>query len=190
MSDQPPVEQVLADLYPFVAGYVGKRVRPDMVDDTVQDVMVSLFRSWPRLQYDPVRLRGLVATVAGRRVADAWRAWARQVPPATTLDEDELVDVEVADPAPGPEQLALDAVAVAELLAGLPDRDRRVLALRVLLDWPADAVGEELGMTAAAVRVVQTRALDRAAAQVASDRNRRSRFRPGGRGQDVAPPPP
>jgi RNA polymerase sigma factor (sigma-70 family) len=49
------------------------------------------------------------------------------------------------------------------VLAALPEREREVLRLRVLKGYSAAEVGQALGLTAGNVRVIQLRALQRAA---------------------------
>ena len=52
-----------------------------------------------------------------------------------------------------------DAVAVRQALAGLPDRQRRVVVMRYYLDLSADQVAEVMGIRAGAVRMLSHRAL-------------------------------
>ena len=68
------------------------------------------------------------------------------------------------DDRPGPEEAAvacLEAERVRGLLARLPVQQRELLQLRVLAGLTAQETGNELGMTAGAVRVAQHRALIR-----------------------------
>lgn len=52
-----------------------------------------------------------------------------------------------------------DTVAVRAALAGLPDRQRRVVVMRYYLDQSAEQVGTVMGVSAAAVRMLSHRAL-------------------------------
>jgi RNA polymerase sigma-70 factor (ECF subfamily) len=66
------------------------------------------------------------------------------------------------DAAPGPEQRAVStdlARRLSGLLARLPDVHREIVLLRVAVGLSADEVGAVVGMSAAAVRVTQSRAL-------------------------------
>ena len=68
----------------------------------------------------------------------------------------------LADQTLRPSQLALKretAVAVANVLAKLPDDYRTVLMLRILEGASAEEVAERMGRTAGAVRMLQLRAL-------------------------------
>ena len=71
---------------------------------------------------------------------------------------------ERADARPGPEQLALAADLSRRLsyfLGELPETQREIIVLRVAVGLSAEEVGKVLGMSAAAVRVAQSRALHR-----------------------------
>jgi RNA polymerase sigma-70 factor (ECF subfamily) len=68
------------------------------------------------------------------------------------------------DDGPGPEETAvacLEAERVRALLRRLPDQQRELLVLRILAGLTAQETGDELGMSAGAVRVAQHRALAR-----------------------------
>src|SRR5699024_11283313 len=65
---------------------------------------------------------------------------------------------------PVPEESAVrksEAQRARELLDELPDRQRKLLVMRVLVGLTADETGHVLGMSAGAVRVAQHRAIAR-----------------------------
>jgi RNA polymerase sigma-70 factor (ECF subfamily) len=69
----------------------------------------------------------------------------------------------------GPEQTALDtesSARMAKLLAVLPEKQREILILRVVVGMSAEETGEAVGSTAGAVRVAQHRALARLKAEI------------------------
>jgi RNA polymerase sigma-70 factor (ECF subfamily) len=69
----------------------------------------------------------------------------------------------------GPEQMALDADSSARmnrLLAVLPEKQREILILRVVVGMSAEETAEAVGSTAGAVRVAQHRALARLKAEI------------------------
>jgi RNA polymerase sigma-70 factor (ECF subfamily) len=93
--------------------------------------------------------------IARNKVADARRAVARN-------REDAVETVPDGPSAPGPEVTVLAddlGSRVSELLAGLPDRQREILVLRVVVGLSAEATAQATGSTAGAVRVAQHRAL-------------------------------
>ena len=101
--------------------------------------------------------------IAAHKVADAHRAAARnRAEPTDVLPERFSSEA-------GPEQLALDAEAsarMAKLLSVLPEKQREILILRVVVGMSAEETAEAVGSTAGAVRVAQHRALTRLKAEV------------------------
>jgi RNA polymerase sigma-70 factor (ECF subfamily) len=126
-------------------------------DDVSQEVCVALLRALPRYRHQGVPFSAFVYSIAARKVTDAQRAALRHAPPvAERFDQ--------PDHEPGPEQRALDAEQVRQLshlLNQLPDTQREIILLRVAVGLSADEVGVVMGMSAAAVRVAQSRGLAR-----------------------------
>jgi RNA polymerase sigma-70 factor (ECF subfamily) len=106
--------------------------------------------------------------IAAHKVADAFRAMGRNQSDATdTLPER-------ASRGPGPEQLALDSEAAARmdrLLATLPEKQREIVLLRVVVGLSAEETAEAVGSTPGAVRVAQHRALTKLKAELAGRRD-------------------
>ena len=96
--------------------------------------------------------------IAAHKVADAHRAAGRDLSyPADSVPE--LRSLEA-----GPEQLAVEADSVArmnELLEVLPDKQREILILRVVVGLSAEETATAVSTTPGAVRVAQHRALAR-----------------------------
>lgn len=96
--------------------------------------------------------------IAAHKVADAYRAASRDPSyPTETIPERRSAE-------PDPEQAAIDADSVArmsDLLDVLPDKQREILILRVVVGLSAEETAEAVGSTAGAVRVAQHRALSR-----------------------------
>jgi RNA polymerase sigma-70 factor (ECF subfamily) len=69
----------------------------------------------------------------------------------------------------GPEQLAIDSEQSArmkELLQILPEKQREILVLRVVVGMSAEETADAVGSTAGAVRVAQHRALARLKSEI------------------------
>lgn len=96
--------------------------------------------------------------IAAHKVADAHRAQGRNKADATdTLPDRPSLEA-------GPEQMAMDSDAAERmnrLLATLPEKQREILVLRVVVGMSAEETAEAVGSTAGAVRVAQHRALAR-----------------------------
>ena len=101
--------------------------------------------------------------IAAHKVADAHRAAARnKSEPTDVVPERFSLDA-------GPEQMALDSESSArmnKLLAVLPEKQREILILRVVVGMSAEETAEAVGSTAGAVRVAQHRALARLKAEI------------------------
>ena len=96
--------------------------------------------------------------IAAHKVADAHRSAGRNraEPVAEIPDEPE--------PSAGPEQWALRRELngqLNELLSVLPDKQREIVVLRVVVGLSAEETAEAVGSTPGAVRVAQHRALSR-----------------------------
>ncbi len=96
--------------------------------------------------------------IAAHKVADAHRAAGRnRAEPMEVVPERFSVEA-------GPEQLAIDSEQSARmnvLLQILPEKQREILILRVVVGMSAEETAEAVGSTAGAVRVAQHRALAR-----------------------------
>ena len=94
--------------------------------------------------------------IASHKVADAMRSAARvKADPTDVLPES-------VDFSTGPEQVALDNDAsrrMAALLQVLPEKQREILVLRLVVGMSAEETAETIGSSPGAVRVAQHRAL-------------------------------
>ena len=101
--------------------------------------------------------------IAAHKVADAHRAAGRnKADPTEVIPERFSLDA-------GPEQMALDSESSArmnKLLAVLPEKQREILILRVVVGMSAEETAEAVGSTPGAVRVAQHRALGRLKAEI------------------------
>jgi RNA polymerase sigma-70 factor (ECF subfamily) len=130
-----------------------------MADDVAQEVCLAVLKALPRYRDQGRPFSAFVFGIASHKVADAQRAAVRG---RVVTPVDDLPDR--ADPAPGPEQVALStdlARRLSRLLDRLSASQRELVVLRVAVGLTAEEVGDVLGMSAAAVRVAQSRALQR-----------------------------
>ncbi len=138
------------DSMPFQSFYVAHRaavlrlltgmVGPDDAQDCFQDTWLKVLRAWPPRDPDG-RLDSWVLTIAHRTALDALRRRAGAAPAAevpAVADEMELVTL-------GPSDLHAAVMA-------LPERQRAVVLLRVVLDKSHAQIGETLGCSTDAAR--------------------------------------
>jgi len=130
-----------------------------MADDVAQEVCLAVLKALPRFRDQGRPFSAFVFGIASHKVADAQRAAVRGRVVTPVEDQPRR-----AAPAPGPEQVALStdlARRLSRLLDRLSASQRELVVLRVAVGLTAEEVGDVLGMSAAAVRVAQSRALQR-----------------------------
>ncbi|BBZ05760.1 hypothetical protein MCHIJ_51970 [Mycolicibacterium chitae] len=110
----------------------------------------------PRYQDQGRPFLAFVYGIAAHKVADAHRAAGRnRAEPTESVPERYAPDM-------GPEQQAINADSAArmeELLKVLPEKQREILIMRVVVGMSAEETAAAVGSTAGAVRVAQHRAL-------------------------------
>lgn len=156
------IESLLRQIRPMVLRYCRARLgrisgHYQAADDVAQEVCIALLSALPRYRDMGRPFASFVFGIASHKVADAVRSAASLAIPTEDLPDE-------ADDRPGPEETAvayLEAERVRALLGRLPVQQRELLVLRVLAGLSAQETGNELGMSAGAVRVAQHRALNR-----------------------------
>lgn len=162
----------------------------DLAADIVEATFVELIHTAPRLEGGEAGLRRWMFTAARHNLLDEQRKQRRRGDVALTEEpgadggdpaaggrtpdgEDVRGQPGHADPAPTPEDHAAAADRDAEVrraLATLPDDQREVLELRFAGELSAGEIGEVMGRSPGAVRVLQHRAL-KALSQALGDRH-------------------
>ena len=127
-------------------------------DDVAQEVCLAVLKALPDYQDRGGSFLYLVHAIAANKVADAYRAVARdRSDPVSELPERPWTG-------PEPEAHALHAdlgARLGRLLATLPKVQQEILTLRIALGLSASEIAEVLGTTPGHVRVTQHRALAR-----------------------------
>jgi RNA polymerase sigma-70 factor (ECF subfamily) len=156
------IESLLLQIRPMVLRYCRARLgrfsgQYQSADDVAQEVCIALVSALPRYRDMGRPFVSFVFGIASHKVADAMRSAANLAIPTEDLPDE-------PDDRPGPEETAvayLEAERVRALLGRLPAQQRELLVRRVLAGMSAQETGDELGMSAGAVRVAQHRALAR-----------------------------
>lgn len=164
VADEPRArDTLLAELLPVVQRYcrarLGHRETPlGSADDIAQDVCLSVVRALPRYRARGVPFHAFVYRIAAHRVADAYRAAARN-------RADPVPDPpDAASTGSGPETHLLQVEASQHLdglLHLLAPHQREVLVLRVAGGLSSEETAAATGSTPVTVRVTQHRALAR-----------------------------
>ena len=162
-GDRPAVGRVLAIIRPLVVRYCRARLgRMDRsavsADDVAQEVCVAVLTALPGYRIQGRPFLAFVYGIASHKVIDAHRSATRnRADPVSEVPD----TIEGSD---GPEQRALRVELTGEmarLLDRLPDKQREILVLRVVVGLSAEETAEAVGSTPGAVRVAQHRALSR-----------------------------
>jgi RNA polymerase sigma-70 factor, ECF subfamily len=170
VGDRDALRTVLETVRPIVLRYCRARVGATersgySADDVAQEVCLAVITALPRYKDQGRPFLAFVYGIAAHKVADAHRAAGRNRADATDL----LPDRPSSDA--GPEQLAIDADSMARmnrLLAVLPDKQREIVILRVVVGMSAEETAEAVGSTPGAVRVAQHRALAKLKSELAA----------------------
>ena len=162
-GDRDALREVLETIRPIVVRYcrarVGTTERSGLsAEDVAQEVCLAAVMALPRYRDRGRPFLAFVYGIAAHKVADAYRAAGLDLAyPTDSIPEH-------GSDEPDPEQAALEGDSVtrmSELLEILPDKQREILILRVVVGLSAEETAEAVGSTPGAVRVAQHRALAR-----------------------------
>ena len=161
-GDRSAVDGVLRWIRPLVLRYCRARVGSQektfaSADDVAQEVCLAVFAALPSYRDQGRPFLAFVYGIAAHKVADAHRSSARnRAEPVPEVPESPERDDT------GPEQQAMQgelAGRMDRLLDLLPDKQREILVLRVVVGLSAEETAEAVGSTPGAVRVAQHRAV-------------------------------
>lgn len=162
-GDPRAVERLLAEIRPLVVRYcrarVGRQERSfASADDVAQEVCLAVLTALPSYRDQGRPFLAFVYGIAQHKVADAHRAAGRnRADPVADVPDDVEDNV-------GPEKRALQGELnerMSQLLRVLPDKQREIVVLRVVVGLSAEETADAVGSTPGAVRVAQHRALSR-----------------------------
>jgi RNA polymerase sigma-70 factor (ECF subfamily) len=170
-GDRDALREVLETIRPLVVRYcrarVGTAERSGLsADDVAQEVCLAAITALPRYKDQGRPFLAFVYGIAAHKVADAHRAAGRN-----KSDPMDVVPERLSGEA-GPEQMAIDsesAARMATLLQVLPEKQREILILRVVVGMSAEETADAVGSTAGAVRVAQHRALTKLKAEMTAN---------------------
>ena len=171
-GNRDALREVLEIIRPIVVRYCRARVGTSersglSADDVAQEVCLAAITALPRYKDQGRPFLAFVYGIAAHKVADAHRAAARnRADPTDVVPERYSLEA-------GPEQMALDSESSARmnrLLSVLPEKQREILILRVVVGMSAEETAEAVSSTAGAVRVAQHRALARLKSEIGTTR--------------------
>ncbi len=162
-GERNAIEGVLRWIRPLVVRYCRSRLGVQdksfvSADDVAQEVCLAVLTALPSYRDRGRPFLAFVYGIAAHKVADARRSAARnRVEPVPEVPEDSGF-------ADSPEAQVIQgesAERMARLLDTLPDKQRDILVLRVVVGLSAEKTAATVGSTPGAVRVAQHRALNR-----------------------------
>jgi RNA polymerase sigma-70 factor (ECF subfamily) len=162
-GDRAAVARLLELIRPLVARYCRGKLGPVdrsflSADDVAQEVCLAVLGALPNYRVQGRPFLAFVYGIAAHKVIDAHRA-------VTRGRSDPVADVpDVVAGDAGPEQQAMRGELSAQLRAlldELPEKQREILVLRIVVGLSAEETAEIVGASAGAVRVAQHRALTR-----------------------------
>jgi RNA polymerase sigma factor (sigma-70 family) len=152
-----------ADLQRFISNKVGD---PTVAEDLTSTVFLKALR-WLREDQSADSARGWLYATARTTIVDYWQAQSLYEIRSLSGLEEQLL--QSSDTAFAKEQVE---TRVQRLLSLLPERDRTILTLRYLQGYSAAEIAAALGTSAGHIRVLQLRALRRAAQVETMERSR------------------
>ena len=176
-GDRTAAERVLELVQPGVVRYCRSRVggseRANLsADDVAQEVLIAVLSALPGYRDQGRPFMAFVYGIASHKVADAHRGAARN-----KSDPVEYLPEVLSDDT-GPEDHLLDGEvsrAVNQLLQTLPEKQREIVRLRVVVGLSAEETAEIVDSMAGAVRVAQHRAMKQLRARIEKDGEERWR---------------
>ncbi|GHH51580.1 sigma-70 family RNA polymerase sigma factor [Lentzea cavernae] len=165
-GERRATDQLLRYLRPLVVKYCRARVgrSATTADDVAQEVCLAVLTALPNYREQGRPFLAFVYGIAAHKVADAHRALARNRAEPVAEVPDQAVR------AGGPEEFVLQDElngTLGQLLHVLPDKQREILVLRVVVGLSAEETADAVGSTPGAVRVAQHRALGRLRKEIA-----------------------
>ena len=160
-TDTPRLQQLyeenLTAIYRFVYSKVGNR---EEAEDLTSQVFIKAVRTLDQAR-GAQSIQSWLFQVARTTVADHWRKFYR----LRVNSLDDLLEAGWEGPAAEPSAASSHTpeVRAQGLLAHLPDRYREVLTYRFLLNYSIRETAEKMGLSEANVKVLQFRALKKAA---------------------------
>jgi RNA polymerase sigma factor (sigma-70 family) len=151
------MEEILRRHHEMLVGIARKLVRPNDVDDVVQEAYLNVFRNLDRYDAEVGSLTAWSATILRRRAVDHHRR--RETRLRVVRDGSSITDeVDVPDEDPGPNRVDAE-MTVSGLLPNLRPREREALELRYLEDLSYREIAERMDVTVGTVKTNLNRAL-------------------------------
>lgn len=158
-GEREALNELVTTYWPFIYRLaLGKTGNPDDAQEIAQDTFLRALAALPRYQETNATFKTYLARIALNLITDYYRKRGRtpQVFDITQYHEP------IIDTGTRPEEAAINSEQrqeVAKMLTLLPEEQRRVIELRIIQGIPVADVAKIMGKSAAAVKMLQQRAL-------------------------------
>jgi RNA polymerase sigma factor (sigma-70 family) len=142
-------------IYRFIYSKLGNE---DDARELTQDTFMKAFRSLPRYKVMDVPFKGYLGKIAINLVTDFWRKNGR-TPQLVNINEHQGT---IADLRENPEEYVLRLEGqeqMSNLVESLPEEQRQVVKLRIMLNVSIRDVAIQMNKTEPAIKMLQQRAL-------------------------------
>lgn len=130
---------------PYISGAIKRRVAPDLIDDLIQETLLRAWRNIGTYRPTGTDVRAWLAQIARHVVVDHYRMRQARI-------REILTDTPIDAPAPDPYPAVDDHEQVGQVLAGLADIHREVLALRYLGELSDVEISARTGLALGTVK--------------------------------------
>lgn len=166
--DRARFADIYREYFELVYAYVARRVRDrSAAEDLTSDVFHKALANLPRFKWTGAPFASWLFRIASNLIADRAK---RKAKASATSEEIELIPQDSRkDSQSGLEDVERQA-QLFRLVDGLPEDQKRVVALRFAEDRSIKEISNELGRSEGAVKQLQFRALQNLRAKLADER--------------------
>ena len=166
--DRARFADIYEEYFELVYAYVARRVRDrSTAEDLASDVFHKALANLPRFKWTGAPFASWLFRIASNLIAD--RAKRKAKTSATSEDIELIPQDSRKDSQSGLEDVERQA-QLFRLVNGLPEDQRRVVAMRFAEDKSIKEISNELGRSEGAVKQLQFRALQNLRAKLADER--------------------
>lgn len=152
LGDQNAYHVLMERHAPFVAAYVASKIRSGAdAEDIVQETFWSAYSSLPRLK-NPERFGSWAIGIARHKVTDHYRSERSALRRTGSPESLDALPDAAPDPRKSAEMGQVEA-AIIDALAGLKERYRIALQMRIFEGRSTSEIGQRLGLKESAVRM-------------------------------------
>lgn len=156
-GDRRSFSKLLKEITPYIRSVLsGNLANPEWVDDVIQDVLVSVFKSLATYSTDRPFKPWLNAIISFRKTDFLRRYYKDRQHQKTSLENPEFIEKHVTNTAYVGELKDIEAA-----LEALPEKQRQVFVMTKIHGYSAKEVARETGMSVSAIKVSVHRTLQK-----------------------------